>query len=174
MLLDVLLVLDDHLAAMELPGARHIYLTEGQGLCDVGLMAVDQQLLFVRVRVLVLLTGFAEVEAEHPAIINSVLAAFDRMQRNVGYRKIVVAAPVPRPYASATQLKATFKFTKILQHICKQSVCLEFTKSGSLFYGPGGFYANLLDNTGLTSHGVETLHRQLLDKLNSLGFANVK
>lgn len=135
---------------------------------------MDQQLLYLKVRVLVLLTGFAEVEANHPAISNSVLAALTKVKQNVTYRKIVIASPVPQPYASSAQLKALFRFSKLLQHCCKDSMRLEFTKTGTLFYGPGGLYANLLDSKGLTVHGAKVLQRQLLDKLNSMGFANVK
>lgn len=154
---------------LQLPRSRQILLTEDQGLQDVGLMAVDQQLLYAGVKVLVILTGFAEVEAQHPALLNSVRAAIDRICGNVHYRKIVLGAPLPRPGASVLQLRELFKLSKLIQWCCKDSDRLEFTKSGFLFYGPGGLYANQMKETGLTSVGLNNLRNQLLDKLNSLG-----
>lgn len=154
---------------LELPGARQILLKEEQGLCDVGQMAVDQELLFVGVRVLVILTGYAEVEARHPAVFNSIIAALKKIKDNVHYEKIILGAPLPRPTATIGLLKDLFKMSKLLQFCCRNCNRLEFSKSGLLFYGPGGLYADLMQKTGLSTVGVLALKNQLVDKLNSLG-----
>lgn len=174
LILDVLLVLDQHLKDVHIPGARKIVLTEAQGLCDVGLLAVNQELLFLHIKVLVIITGWAEIEAEHPAMENSVLAAIERILTNVHYRKVVLAAPVPRPDASKEQLKQLFRMTRFLQFCCKGNGRLEYTKSGQMFYGPGGLYADFFHGGGLTQNAKSVLSNQLFDKINSLGFAKSK
>lgn len=166
----MLLVLDHHLQGLSLPGSRCIVLQEEQGLFDVGVMAVNQELLFLGTKVLLVITGCAEVEAQHPAMVNSVLAAMKRIQDNVPY-VVVMAAPLPKPTDTVKQLKDLFRMTKVIQACCKDRDRFEFTKSGLLFYGPGGIYANLMCDQGLSDLGVTTLSNQLLDKLNSLGFA---
>lgn len=170
----MLLVADDHLEGVQLPGSRQLMLQDGQGFSDVGQMAVDQELLYLGVRVLVVLTGFAEVEVEHPAVTNCILAAMSKLEANVSYQKIVIAAPIPRPGASVTQLKNLFSMTKAIQVLCKSKDRFEFSKTGHLFYGPGGLYANLFVEDKLSHAGKILLANQLLDKLNSLGFAKAR
>lgn len=165
------MIADEFLEGVHLPGARQLLLDNGQGFCDVGEMAVNKELLYLNVKVMVVMTGFAEVEVEHPAMVNCVLAAMQKMLDNVDYQKIVVAAPVPRPDATNVQLKELFKLTKVIQCLCKKDCRLEFTRSGLNFYGPRGIYANLMTAKGLTQMGTKTVNNQLLDKLNSLGFA---
>lgn len=168
-ILDVLIVVNDVVGDFYLPGTRQILLEPDKGLLDVGQMAVDQELLFLGVKVLVIITGFAEVEAGHPAMLNCVMAAMMKLRKNVGYDRILLGSPLPRPHASVTQLKSLFALSKSVQDLCKVHPGFEFTKTGLLFYGPGGMYANLMDDKGLTSQGVTVLRRQLIDKLNSLG-----
>lgn len=154
---------------MELPRARQILLTEAQGIFDVGCMALNQEFVYLGVKVLVVITGFAEVEAGHQAWTNSVMAAMKKLEKGVPYPVIVLASPLPRPYATRDQLRQLFDCSRQLQRLCKQNTRFEFTKSGLLFYGPGGLYANLMDQSGLTEQGVRLLRTQLIDKLNSLG-----
>lgn len=156
-------------ADLILPGARQILLDESQGLMDVGDMAFNQELMFVAIKVLIVVSGFAEVEAGHPAMINCIMAAMDKIKKGITYQKIILASPVPRPYASRNQLKALFAMSKQIQKLCTMHDKFEFTKTGLLFYGPGGLYADLMDQQGLTQAGVKVMYNQLVDKLNSLG-----
>lgn len=165
----MLIVIDDIVGEFYLPGTRQILLEPERGLLDVGLMAVNQELLFVGIKVLVVLTGFAEIEAGHPALINCIMAAMSKLRKNVGYQRILLGSPIPRPQASVSQLKDLFAMSKHLQALCKVHPGFEFTKTGLLFYGPGGLYAHLMDANGLTVQGTQALHTQLIDKLNSLG-----
>lgn len=82
LIVDELLVADKLLSDINLPGTKHISLSEGQGLVDVAQLAYDQELMFLGVKILVIITGFAEVEANHPAIISSVLTAMAKNQAN--------------------------------------------------------------------------------------------
>lgn len=154
---------------LQIPRARIIYLEEGQGFPEVGQLAVNQELLYLNVRVLLIITGFAEVEAQHPAIVNSVLAAVEKVLHNVGYHKIILGAPIPRPRANPKQLRHLFGLSRVINQLCKGSDRLEFTKSGALFYGPGGIYANLMAKHGLSQLGLDRLATQLMDKLASVG-----
>lgn len=167
LVLDVLLVADTTLRGVNLPGTRCMFLGPGQGIADVAQMAVDQQLTFLGIRILLIVTGFAEVEAQHPALLSSLLAAMEKIQRNVGYSNIILAAPVPSPTATRSQLKELFAFSKQIQVVCKHAARFQYTKTGLLFYGRGGMYANLLDSKGLTAQGVKVVTTQLMDRLNS-------
>lgn len=76
---------------------------------------------------------------------------------------------MPQSSATTQVLKQLFLFTKQLQLICKNTQGVQFTKTGLLFYGPGGLYANLLDEKGITPQGQSIVTTQLLDKLKSVG-----
>lgn len=136
-------------------------------------MAVDQELVFINIKLLFIITGFAEVQSEHPALGSCVLAALDKVAKNVSYPKIVLASPVPQVSASVRDLKSLFGLSKQLQGYCKHSRRFEFTKTGLLVYGPGGVYANLLDANGITKQGFSILRIQIVDKLHSVGFKRV-
>lgn len=153
---------------LNIPGVRTILLEDGHGFPEVGQLAVDQELLFLEVKVLVIITGFAEVEAKHPAIISSVLAALGKVLQNVAYRKIIVGAPIPRPRALPSQLKQLFDFSKQLQLLCRGHDRLEYTKSGLMFYGPKGVYVNLMHEESLSTQGCKRLTTQLLDRVSSV------
>lgn len=134
----------------------------------MGQLAVDQELIFLGTKALVVLTGFADIEAEHPALLSSVLAAMSKIKENVGYQLIILTSPVPGPQVSTEQLRRLFSFARQIQLLCKHSEKFEFTKTGQLFYGPGGRYVNLLDLEGLTDQGLKIISTQLLDKINSV------
>lgn len=76
----MLLVADVVLEGLNLPGTKHIFLSPGQGFSDVGQLAQDQGLCFIGIKVLLIITGFEDIVAQHPAIISSVLAALDKIQ----------------------------------------------------------------------------------------------
>lgn len=158
---------------LQLSASRLILLQEGDGYPEVANMALNQELMYLGVKALVIITGLAEVEAQHPALVNCVLAAVDKIKTNVGYSTIILAAPIPKNGSTTVQLKELFQFSKLLQFVCKRDPRLEFTKTGQFFYGPGGLYANLLDEQGLTNSGLSLLKRQLQDKLGSLGLCKV-
>lgn len=169
MFLEVLIVADDVLKNLKLPNARHIFLEPGQGLVDVAKLAENQEMAFPGVKVIVVISGFAEIEARHPAIISSVLAVMRRLESSVANVKIVLASPVPNPSADKELLRQLFYFSKQLQKLCTLHKRFDFTKTGLLFYGPGGLYANMLDRHGATEQGLKLVTTKLMDKLKSVG-----
>lgn len=161
------MVLDYHLADLVIAGVRRLVLEQGQGFMELGQLAVNQELCFKGVRVLFIITGFAEVEADHPALGSCVLAALQKVISNADFQKIFLGAPAPTVCASKEQLRRLFQLTKQLQWFCKHNPKFEYTKTGLLLYGPGGVYANLMTSEGLTHAGVNALNTQTLDKLAS-------
>lgn len=76
----MLVVADDTLKGINIPGTKVIFLSEGGGFVDVASMAVNQELIYLHIRVLFIVTGFAEVEAQHPAMGSSVLVALSKIK----------------------------------------------------------------------------------------------
>lgn len=171
--LEVLLLVDHMVQGLIIPGVRVLQLEDGQGYADVGMMAANQELAFAGITVLFLITGCAEVEAQHPAIVSSVVAALHKVVQNVPYSKIIIGAPIPKPSASQAQLKQLFNFSKQLQLLTRQDDRLEYTKTGLMFYGPGGVYANLMSQLRLTNQGLARLKTQVVDRLLSTGLVTL-
>lgn len=146
--------MDNILQGLNIQEVKLITLPQGFGLVDVGNMAVNQQLIFLQIKVLYIITGFAEIEAQHPTFSSSVVVALSKIEQNVGYEHIIVGAPIPAPGATKIQLKQLFHLSKQLQALCKEHPKFEFTKSGLLFYGPGGIYGNLMTQEGITLQGL--------------------
>lgn len=168
---EILIVADDVLEGITVQGTKWLMLPEGTGFVDVANMAVNQELTYLNIKTLFIITGFAEIEVQHPALGSSVLAALSKIDKNVGYANIIVGAPVPRPGASKSQLKSLFHLTKQLQALCRDHPRFEFTKTGLLCYGPGGIYGNIMNERGLTPMGAKSISTQISDKLSSVGLS---
>lgn len=169
MLLEILIVTDHHLGELIVPGIKQIRLGEGEGFLELGDLAANQELVFLDVKVLFVITGFAEVQARHPALGSCVLAALKKLDGNIWCEQVILAAPLPQFDTSRALLKDLFQLSRQLQNFCAGHARYEYTKTGLLFYGPGGVYANLLERTELTASGKKVLVRQVLDKLHSCG-----
>ena len=179
-ILDVLIIADDIVRNVQFPHAQWIFLKEQQGYSDIQEKTAAQTGL-KDIKLVILMTGRAEVVAQHKAVINCIQSAVEAIKMANSDAVIMLCAPLPYPRDGDVLLQELGEFSKTLNDICRQSEYLEYSKIGqafiqrhSLINPEGGDPENvllvkpfLMDRSGLTLQGARLISSKLLEKVSS-------
>ena len=177
--LDVLIIADDVISNVQFPNARWIFMKEQQGYSDIQ-DKLSQQEGMQDVKLVIIISGRAEVVAQHEAIINCVQSAIDAIRAFNSDVVIMMCAPLPYPRDGHVLLNELTEFAKTLNDICRQSEYLEYSKIGQAFMQKRALAhvddevdsvfmikTSLMDRMGLTLQGARLISSKLLEKVSS-------
>ena len=175
------MVADDIIPEIPIPNTRWVFLSEQQGFADLQRQANEGSLELADKKLVVLITGCAEVVAQHHAIINCVQSALEAIQKENPDAIILICAPMPRPRDGPVLIAELDELAKVLSDICKRSEYLEFSKLGQNFYAKFRAMPNeigeeelvylirshLMNSKGLTLHGSRLISARISEKIAS-------
>lgn len=163
----IVIIADDVLKTIRLPATRTVWLTEDQGLADVRMMIRNGTIQNKGELLVILVSGRAEVEAEHPAGLNTAWATMLEIACLWPVARVLVSAPVPRSGDKKFLLNGLHSFSKGLRQLCRRNSRFEFARLGYLFFNKHGLDHSLYQQGVISETGVSLFTSQLREKILS-------
>ena len=181
LILEVLIMADEIIRNVQYPHAQWLFLKETQGYTDLQSKISSGTVSLEGFKIMVIITGRAEVVAQHEAVVNCVQSTIDTIHKANSQLIILLCAPVPYPRDGHIMLEELSEFSAVLNDLCKQSEYLEYSRLGHVFYSRRRIVEpevweedtlcvvkrNLLDRGGLTLQGARLINSRLVDKIAS-------
>ena len=186
MFVDILVIADDIITNVRIPGVEWVFLPEGQGLTDMQRRLAAGEWHKEGIKILILIMGQAEAVAEHQAMTNVVQSVMNVVHAAYPGAVILLCAPLPHPRDGPLVIGDLRELADAMHEVCKEQSYYEYSWLGAFFYGrfkvlestwtvSGSLVPvylireSLMDRESLTLEGISVVQSHIKDKIKQAG-----